>query len=214
MAPWGLAGGESGARGRNAVERRDGRVEEVGGKDTRSMEAGDRLLIETPGGGVTEDKLSPEEKLARERQRMLALGVTSYAWAKRAERMLLPLTGEIWVQDGIDAKLRLLVGKAEDPRPALDPSLSADGQQVAFVRGGELWVVPADASAAPRQLTSGGAEQGKVRGLAEYIAAEEMDRHRGYWWSPDASQPSPSPSEGYSDALASSQSSPPQAASA
>ena len=24
-------------------------------------------------------------------------------------------------------------------------------------------------------------------GLAEFIAAEEMDRHRGYWWSPDGS---------------------------
>ncbi len=152
-----------------------------------------RRVVEPPGGGVTEDKLSPEEKLARERQRMLALGVTSYAWAREQDRMLIPLTGEIWVKDGVGAELRLLVGKARseaegDPRPALDPRLSPDGQQVAFVRGGELWVVPADGSAAPRQLTSGGAEQGRTRGLAEYIAAEEMDRHHGYWWSPDGTQ--------------------------
>jgi 5-oxoprolinase (ATP-hydrolysing) len=50
-APWGLAGGQPGARGRNAVQRRDGRVEEVGGKATLAMEAGDRLIVETPGGG-------------------------------------------------------------------------------------------------------------------------------------------------------------------
>ena len=28
---------------------------------------------------------------------------------------------------------------------------------------------------------------GVTFGLAEFIAAEEMDRHRGYWWSPDGS---------------------------
>jgi 5-oxoprolinase (ATP-hydrolysing) len=50
-SPWGLAGGEAGARGHNSVERCDGRVEEVAGKATISMEAGDRLRIETPGGG-------------------------------------------------------------------------------------------------------------------------------------------------------------------
>jgi len=50
-APWGLAGGEPGARGRNAVERRDGRVEEIGGKVTLALESGDRLIVETPGGG-------------------------------------------------------------------------------------------------------------------------------------------------------------------
>jgi len=51
LAPWGLAGGEPGARGRNAVQRRDGRHEEVPGKATLSLAAGDRLIVETPGGG-------------------------------------------------------------------------------------------------------------------------------------------------------------------
>ena len=50
-APWGLAGGDAGARGHNFVERCDGRIEEVAGKATLEMETGDRLLIETPGGG-------------------------------------------------------------------------------------------------------------------------------------------------------------------
>ncbi|PRQ07646.1 S9 family peptidase [Enhygromyxa salina] len=144
-----------------------------------------RRVVEPPDGGVREDNLSPEEKLARERMRVRALGVTQYAWATRANRLLLPLTGEIWVQDGIDAPLHKLVGKSEaDPRPALNPSLSPDGEQIAFVRGNELWVVPADGSAPPRQVTSG-IDKGKTRGLAEYIAAEEMGRHAGYWWAPD-----------------------------
>lgn len=142
-----------------------------------------RRVVEPPGGGVSEDKLSPEEKLARERLRQRALGVTSYAWAKYSDRILVPLTGEVWVQDGVDAELRRLVAKTEeDPRPALSPRLSPDGEQVAYVRGGELWVVPA-AGGAPKQITRG-LEPGKTRGLAEYIAAEEMGRHTGYWWSP------------------------------
>jgi 5-oxoprolinase (ATP-hydrolysing) len=50
-SPWGLAGGEPGARGRGSVTRSDGRVEEIAGTATLEMETGDRLLIETPGGG-------------------------------------------------------------------------------------------------------------------------------------------------------------------
>ena len=51
VAPWGLAGGGPGARGRNAVERRDGVVVELPGSAEVALEPGDRLVIETPGGG-------------------------------------------------------------------------------------------------------------------------------------------------------------------
>ena len=50
-APFGLAGGSAGAPGRNRVERGDGRVEELPGKATVALEAGESLCIETPGGG-------------------------------------------------------------------------------------------------------------------------------------------------------------------
>ncbi|MFS2216987.1 hydantoinase B/oxoprolinase family protein, partial [Telluria sp. Tellsp104] len=47
----GLAGGAPGARGRNLVERADGRVEELGHIGKAEMGAGDVFVIETPGGG-------------------------------------------------------------------------------------------------------------------------------------------------------------------
>ncbi len=50
-APWGVAGGEPGARGKNYVIRKDGRVENLGGTDLTDMAPGDVFVVETPGGG-------------------------------------------------------------------------------------------------------------------------------------------------------------------
>ncbi|MBZ0295963.1 MAG: hydantoinase B/oxoprolinase family protein [Anaerolineae bacterium] len=48
--PYGLRGGKPGAKGRNAIIRNH-RAQEVGGKYTAQVDRGDRLIIETPGGG-------------------------------------------------------------------------------------------------------------------------------------------------------------------
>ncbi len=50
-APFGMAGGEPGALGRNSVVRADGRVEELGHIGKTDMQPGDVFVIETPGGG-------------------------------------------------------------------------------------------------------------------------------------------------------------------
>jgi len=50
-APFGMAGGEPGARGVNSVVRADGSVEGVGHIGKVEMAAGDMFVIETPGGG-------------------------------------------------------------------------------------------------------------------------------------------------------------------
>jgi 5-oxoprolinase (ATP-hydrolysing) len=50
-APFGMAGGEAGARGANTVIRADGRVEQLGHIGKTDMAAGDVFVIETPGGG-------------------------------------------------------------------------------------------------------------------------------------------------------------------
>jgi 5-oxoprolinase (ATP-hydrolysing) len=51
VPPFGLAGGEPGLPGINRVERRDGTVETLGPTAELSLAPGDRLVIETPGGG-------------------------------------------------------------------------------------------------------------------------------------------------------------------
>ena len=51
VPPYGLAGGESGAPGRNSVLRTDGSTEALLGADRTEMNTGDIFVIETPGGG-------------------------------------------------------------------------------------------------------------------------------------------------------------------
>ncbi len=51
VAPFGLAGGADGAPGRQWVERADGSVTEMGGRDRAEIGVGDVFVIETPGGG-------------------------------------------------------------------------------------------------------------------------------------------------------------------
>jgi N-methylhydantoinase B len=49
--PYGLAGGSDGAPGRTLVLRGDGRVEELASKASARLKAGERVRIESPGGG-------------------------------------------------------------------------------------------------------------------------------------------------------------------
>jgi N-methylhydantoinase B len=51
LAPWGAAGGAAGRTGRNARVRANGAREELPGKFQKRFEAGDRLIVESPGGG-------------------------------------------------------------------------------------------------------------------------------------------------------------------
>lgn len=140
------------------------------------------LLVIPPGGGATEENLSLEEKLQRERQRQRETGITGYTWGKNG-RLLIPLHGSIYVQDGPGAPLRQIV--TNNGKPALSPRFSPDANWVAYVQDAELYVVSADGGQ-PRQLTSGARGTGKTHGLAEFVAQEEMGRHQGFWWSPDS----------------------------
>jgi N-methylhydantoinase B len=51
LSPWGLAGGSAGQPGRNALKRHDGQDIELPSKCQMAVEEGDRLTLETPGGG-------------------------------------------------------------------------------------------------------------------------------------------------------------------
>lgn len=125
------------------------------------------------------------EELRRERTRTYALGITRYAWSGPAARpvLLVPDGGHWLVGVGSDPHLAP-VAAAEGASEAL---LAPDGRSLAFVRGGDVCVTGLDAGARARRLTHDG-EDGVTNGLAEYIAAEELRRFDGLWWSRDATQ--------------------------
>ena len=49
--PFGIEGGESGARGRNYLVKKNGTELQLSGNDEAEVSPGDMIVIETPGGG-------------------------------------------------------------------------------------------------------------------------------------------------------------------
>jgi dipeptidyl-peptidase-4 len=89
------------------------------------------------------------------------------------------VAGEVWVVDLDQGRPRRL----EAATPAFDPRPDPTGKRVAYVHGRSLRVVGVDGTGA---VTVADSDDELVSwGRAEFVAAEEMDRLRGYWWSPD-----------------------------
>src|SRR5262249_61450682 len=83
-------------------------------------------------------------------------------------------------------------GEVAVPGPVPDPRPDPAGKRLAYVRAGALWVASLDGAAGEGPAGDQGAQvlaeaAGVTFGLPEFIAAEEMGRTRGYWWSPDGS---------------------------
>jgi dipeptidyl-peptidase 4 len=72
----------------------------------------------------------------------------------------------------------------------IDPRIDPTGRRIAFAADRSVFVVELtgdDPTPTPRRVV--GPETGDpdevVFGLAEFVAAEELDRDHGYWWAPD-----------------------------
>ena len=133
---------------------------------------------------MTDENVSLEEELRRERQRQREECITRYVWHKTG-RILVPVNSGFYGQDGPGAHIRAVVTATD--HPALSPRLSPDGNWVAYVQDAEIFVVHAGGGE-PRRITDGARGTGKTHGLAEYVAQEELERTMGFWWSPDSKQ--------------------------
>ena len=130
-----------------------------------------------------ERELSDVEKARRERLRIFSVGIVEFVWSADGARLLFPLAGRLHgVSIGRD-------GDADGSPEALTPEAyfvtdvrvcGATGA-IGFVHGQNLYRMAPDAL--PRALTEDGGDTISW-GLPDFIAAEEMHRFDGYFFSP------------------------------
>ncbi|MFD1150928.1 S9 family peptidase [Saccharothrix hoggarensis] len=137
-------------------------------------------LLADPGALLTDpEDLPAEERARRERTREQAAGIVGYATDRDVRQAVFALSGRVFVLDLATAAVRELpvAGAAVDPR--LDPT----GRRVGYVADGALHVV--DLATGADRVVAEPDGPDVTWGLAEFLAAEEMSRYRGYWFSPD-----------------------------
>jgi dipeptidyl-peptidase 4 len=170
----------------------------------------ERLVADPTALNAADEDLPPEERARRERAREQAGGIVSYAADADLRTVVFSLSGRVFTADLTGAGLTGagltgagLTGAQGSgdaaPRelsvqtPALDPRPDPAGQRLAYVSAGALRVAPVnagpgeDSGEKDRAVAEPADEPGVYYGLAEHIAAEEMERLRGYWWAPDGS---------------------------
>jgi len=142
----------------------------------------ERIVADPRTLGADEENLPPEERTRRERARETAAGIVAYATDRAHKLAVFALSGQVYAAPlgAPEEPPRLVPAKA----PALEPRPDPTGTRVAYVHDDALHVI---------ELATGedsviASEDGVTFGLAEFVAAEEMDRSRGYWWSPDGRQ--------------------------
>jgi dipeptidyl-peptidase-4 len=144
--------------------------------------ASERLVVDpaTLGHDVGAE-IPAEERMRRERARESSGGIVRFSTNHDVTLAAFDFEGRLYVVEVATGNTSEILtgGRAIDPR--MDPA----GTWVAFVESGILLVarVGAGPGTVPGVVLS--PESADVTyGLAEFVAAEEMGRQTGYWWSP------------------------------
>ena len=130
--------------------------------------------------------LTAAERAERERRRQFHHGITQYHWHPDGQQLLIPMDGQAYLVDpDHPATARALC--PEGTRQSAF-TMSPGGTFLSYVRDGNLYVsdIGSDQAAQIRetQLTDDASET-VSNGLADFLAAEEMHRFDGHWWSKD-----------------------------
>jgi dipeptidyl-peptidase 4 len=145
---------------------------------------GEERLIADPHvlmGVADEEHLPPEERARRERAREGAGGIVSYATDQQVTAAAFTLGGRLFLAGLLSGSCRELAvaGPVYDARP------DGEGRRLAYVCGRSLRIAELDGTSRDLAVDD---DPNISWGMAEFIAAEEMDRSKGYWWSPTGEQ--------------------------
>jgi len=143
-----------------------------------------RLLVDPVallGSGDIE--LSAAEKARRERAREAGGGIVTYTTHSDHGIVVFALNGSLY-QTEIESSETAEVESAEG---AFDPRISPDAKLIAYYGDTQLRVT---STANGDRLVAGETDGNPsiTWGAAEFVAAEEMGRSRGFWWSPNNDQ--------------------------
>ncbi|MGW2557749.1 alpha/beta fold hydrolase [Streptomyces sp. NPDC001514] len=130
-------------------------------------------------GGAAEE-LPAEERARRERSREGSGGIVGYAVDREVELAAFALSGRLFTAELRAGTSRELPATG----PVIDPRPSPDGRYVAYAAQGALRVIGAEGDG-DRALAEPEDAQ-TTYGIAEFLAAEEMGRTRGFWWGPES----------------------------
>ena len=130
----------------------------------------------------TDPKLDTSaEQARRERAREGASGIVGYSCDDQVLNAAYCVAGKLFVTNLVTA----VTHQINTSTAIFDPRISPDGKHIAYVRDGKLCVC--DSTGTEIIVAAEAALNDDITwGQAEFVAAEEMGRQRGYWWSPDS----------------------------
>ena len=131
-------------------------------------------LINNSSGEI----ISREEQARRERVREIGAGIVSYSANSHSPNIAFASNQSLF-KVGVESSEVFHFNLGRD---IFDPQISPNGNLIAYVSEGQLRYVDENGS---DHAVSPSKTGEKSFGVADFIAAEEMGRRRGYWWSPD-----------------------------
>ena len=139
----------------------------------------ERLVVDARALVRDDGDLPAAEKSRRERMRETTAGITAYSSDDATSMAAFSLDGVPFVVDLSEPGSTPV--ELPHPGPVVDPRLSPDAAWMAFVSDRSLYVVASDGRTAARLLCAAETDT-QSWGLADFVAAEELDRYRGLWW--------------------------------
>lgn len=139
--------------------------------------------VADPGAllGADDGDLPAAERARRERAREQGGGIVAYDSDPDLRTFAFALSGRVFLATVGDAGSADQVRELPSSGDAFDPRLDPTGSRVAYVSGRTLRCTSSDGDA---DVVSE-AKETVSWGSAEFVAAEEMGRSRGFWWAPD-----------------------------